>query len=125
MIAILLDENVPPEVGTFLRSKQPDWRIIHATDIGLKGAADAVVFAQAQTEGAIILTLDEDFADTRIYPAGTHAGVIRLRVWPTTIERIEGALLRLIRQTDAPELAGSLVIIDNTKIRIRRLSGRD
>lgn len=34
-------------------------------------------------DGSIIVTFDEDFADSRVYPAGCHAGVVRLRVWPT------------------------------------------
>jgi predicted nuclease of predicted toxin-antitoxin system len=50
------------------------------------------IFEWAQEKGAIILTFDEDFADARMYPVGSHAGVIRLRVWPTTIEQVEYAL---------------------------------
>jgi hypothetical protein len=63
---------------------------------------------------------DEDFADTRMYPVGTHAGVIRLRVWPTTIEQIEAALDRLLVSIDDDRLPGSPVIIDAQRIRIRR-----
>jgi hypothetical protein len=33
-----------------------------------------------------------------MYPAGTHAGVIRLRLWPTN-EEIERALGRLLEST--------------------------
>jgi hypothetical protein len=40
----------------------------------------------AQRDGSIVITFDEDFADARMYPAGTHDGMARLRVWPTTIE---------------------------------------
>jgi hypothetical protein len=39
---------------------------------------------------------DEDFADARMCPAGSHAGVVRLRVWPTRIEETETALRRLL-----------------------------
>jgi hypothetical protein len=57
---------------------------------------------------------------TRGCPEGTHAGVVRLRVWPTTFEQTEEALLLLIQQIDAADLSGSLIIIDNQKIRIRK-----
>ena len=66
------------------------------------------------------ITFDEDFADTRMYSVGSHAGVIRLRVWPTTIEEIEAALVRLLESTEDDRLPGSLVIVDRERIRIRR-----
>lgn len=55
-----------------------------------------------------------------MYPAGSHAGVVRLRVWPTTIENTESALVRLFDSVKEQELPGSLVIIDEAKIRVRR-----
>jgi hypothetical protein len=55
-----------------------------------------------------------------MYPAGSHAGVVRLRVWPTTIEETETALRRLFESVPDEELLGSLVIVDREKIRVRR-----
>ena len=91
-LSVILDENIPPSIAAFLSSRRPAWDIRHVRDIGLRGSPDATIFEWAQQRNAIVLTFDEDFADTRMYPAGTHAGVIRLRVWPTTIEQIEAAL---------------------------------
>ena len=61
-----------------------------------------------------------DFADARMYPAGSHAGVVRLRVWPTTIENTETALARLFDSVAGEDLHRNLVIVDETKIRVRR-----
>lgn len=55
-----------------------------------------------------------------MYPVGTHAGVIRLRVWPTTIEATLQGLSRVFRDIPAEHLAGSLVIVDQDRIRLRR-----
>lgn len=88
--------------------------------LGLKGASDPSIFEWAQRMSAIIVTFDEDFADARMYPAGSHAGVIRLRVWPTTVEHTQEALDRLFATVADEALRGSLVIIDNSTIRIRR-----
>ena len=93
---------------------------MHVSDVGLNGASDEAIFRWAQVRRAIVLTFDEDFADARMYPAGSHAGVIRLRVWPTTIERTEQALERLLHSVTDEDLAGSLVIVDERRIRIRR-----
>lgn len=43
----------------------------------------------ARSDCSIVVTFDEDFADARMFPTGSHPGVIRLRVWPTTIETTE------------------------------------
>jgi predicted nuclease of predicted toxin-antitoxin system len=88
-LAILLDENVSPAIAGFLRGKRPDWDICHVYDLDLAGASDATLFQKAQQLRAVIIRFDEDFADTRMYPAGTHAGVIRLRLWPTTNEEVK------------------------------------
>ena len=119
-LTLLLDQNVPQQIGNFLRLKRPEWRTLHVNAIGLKGAPDEVVFQTAQTEGAIVLTFDEDFADTRMYPVGSHGGVIRLRVWPTSIEQTERALARLLESVEDRDLVGSLVIVDDQRIRVRK-----
>jgi hypothetical protein len=69
--------------------------------------------------GALIVSFDEDFADGRSFPARDHHGIVRLRVWPTTIEETEQALARLFSEVSADELTGSLVIVDRSKIRVR------
>jgi predicted nuclease of predicted toxin-antitoxin system len=117
---ILLDQNIPPQVCDFIRQRKPAWTVRHVNDVGLRGAADDEIFRWAQVNTSIVITFDEDFADARMYPAGSHAGVIRLRVWPTTIENTEEALNRLFDCTNDTDLAGSLVIIDQQRIRVRR-----
>ncbi|MBI2958122.1 MAG: hypothetical protein HYY32_04685, partial [Chloroflexi bacterium] len=67
----------------------------------------------------IIVTYDEDFADARFYPLGKHHGVVRLRVWPTTTEQTQWALGRILESVPEERLQGSLIIIDNKRIRIR------
>ena len=119
-LAVLLDQNVPPQVVAWLRSRRPDWLVWHVNEVGLKGATDDTIFRWAQAKGAIVITFDEDFADTRMYPVGSHAGVIRLRVWPTTIEQTEAGLERLLEFAEDGDLVASLVIVDDQRIRIRR-----
>lgn len=88
--------------------------------LGLTGASDSTIFQWAHENRHLVITFDEDFADARMYPAGSHAGVIRLRVWPTTIEQTESALGRLLGAVSDEELIGCLVIVDRQGIRVRR-----
>ncbi len=121
-LTVILDENIPPQIADDLRSKPPAWDVRHVRDVGLRGASDQIIFEWAREHGAIVITFDEDFADTRMYPTGSHSGVIRLRVWPTTIEQIKEALDRLLSTVPDEALSRSLIIIDNLKIRIRRVA---
>jgi predicted nuclease of predicted toxin-antitoxin system len=124
-LAVLLDENIPPPIANYLSLKRPDWTVRHVRDIGLRGASDKAVFDWAQKNRSIVITFDEDFADARMFPAGTHAGVIRLRVWPTTVEAAEAGLDRLLNTTEDSTLIGSLVIIDRARVRVRRSARHD
>jgi predicted nuclease of predicted toxin-antitoxin system len=94
--------------------------VSHASDVGLSGWPDEALFAWAQHRSALIITFDEDFADQRTFPLGSHSGIIRLRIWPTTIEETQRALDRLLAEVPDAELARALVIIDREAIRVRR-----
>jgi len=97
--------------------------LVHSTceRIGFQGKPDLFLYQWAQEHNAIVITFDEDFADARMYPLGEHHGVIRLRVWPTTIENTQEALNRLFSQVQEHDLRKSLIIIDNYKIRVRKI----
>jgi predicted nuclease of predicted toxin-antitoxin system len=90
------------------------WYIRHVYDLDLAGANDATLFQKAQQLRAVVITFDEDFADARMYPARTHAGVIRLRLWPTTSEEVESALGRLLESTSDEWISGSLIVLTSS-----------
>ncbi|MBW2067243.1 MAG: DUF5615 family PIN-like protein [Deltaproteobacteria bacterium] len=97
------------------------WSVQHVNELGFQGKSDDFLYLWAQENRAIIVTYDEDFANSRFYPMGEHNGVVRLRVWPTTIEETQKAMQRLM-DTYAPNAwSNCLIIIDNQKIRVRKL----
>ena len=100
---------------------RPEWTVSHVKELGMAGAKDYVVFKFAQNSHAIIITFDEDFADSRFYSLGSHHGIIRLKVWPTTSELTQSALMRLFTSVTEEQIPNSLIIVDNLKIRIRHL----
>ena len=124
-LKVLLDQNVPRAVASWLQNLKPSWQVTHVTAVGLDGKLDSEVFNWAQSNGYLIITFDEDFADQRSFPTGQHFGVIRLRVWPTTIEETQSALSRLLEEATDSDLTGALVIIGQTHIRIRTSRTRD
>src|SRR5688572_9130902 len=102
-LRILLDQNVSVQVAFWLRKRQPAWQIEHTSEIGLSAKTDREIFLWAQSNKAIIITFDEDFADQRNFPAGTHNGIIRLKIWPTTIEETILALEKLFEESSEEE----------------------
>jgi predicted nuclease of predicted toxin-antitoxin system len=115
-----LDQNVPREIVPFLQELRPLWRIRHTSEVDLQHAPDDSILEYARIANAVVITFDEDFADTRMHPVGSHAGVIRLRVWPTTVEETQRALSRLLAFATDDEIFGRLVIVDQHRIRIRK-----
>jgi len=93
---ILLDQNVPQALSEWLKEKLLGWEIQHVNELGFQGKTDEFLYLWAQKNVAIIVTYDEDFADSRFYPLGHHHGIVRLRVWPTTIEQTQKAMERLL-----------------------------
>ena len=62
---ILLDQNVPESLTPWLKQRLPSWDIQHVNALGFQGRSDEFLFLWAQENKAIIVTYDEDFADSR------------------------------------------------------------
>ena len=118
---VLLDQNVPISVKNWLQQQKPSWKIQHVSFIGFDRHTDIDIFNWAQDNKAAIITFDEDFADIRMIGDRKHYGIIRLRIWPTTFEETISALEKMLDSLCENDITGNLIIIDSTKIRIRRL----
>jgi predicted nuclease of predicted toxin-antitoxin system len=119
-LSVLLDQNVPVAAAEWLRRERPNWRVEHTNELGFAGKSDEFLYGWAQNHKSIIVTFDEHFADARFRRLGPHHGVVRLRVWPTTIEATIDGLRRLIENVNENDLRGSLIIVDAAKIRLRK-----
>jgi predicted nuclease of predicted toxin-antitoxin system len=122
MLKILLDENLPPAFIRLIQEHRPNWTVSHVLNLGLGGSTDEQLFAFARTGDWIVLTLDADFSDSRLYPLDRHPGVVRLRLPRLTKSKAQHAIERLLNSASDEDLAGNLVIVDAERIRIRRPS---
>jgi predicted nuclease of predicted toxin-antitoxin system len=120
MPSVLLDQNIPRVVTSWLSERLPGWEVYHVSGLGFEGEPDDFLYTWAQGRKAVIVTYDVHFADAHMFGLGPHHGIIRLRVWPTTVESTCEALGRLLRSVPPDDWSDSLIIIDNQKIRIRR-----
>ncbi|MCU0726757.1 MAG: DUF5615 family PIN-like protein [Planctomycetes bacterium] len=87
---------------------------------GLRGRPDPEVGRAARDEGRMLLTLDLEFADLRKYAPGTHPGIILFRprtMGPRFVNRL---ILEFVRDNDLADFVGCVVVVDPTRIRVRR-----
>jgi predicted nuclease of predicted toxin-antitoxin system len=117
-VKLKLDENLSRHLKPLLSALQHD--ATTAADEGLLSKPDIAVAAAAKAEGRILLTLDLEFGDLRKFPPGSHPGIILFRprsLGPLTVNRFVEAFMR---DTDLKELAGCVVVVEPTRVRIRR-----
>lgn len=114
----LLDENIPPAIGDFLRGRGYD--VVDVWGLGKSGATDEDLLALASAQGRILVSFDKHFADIISYPPGTHNGIIRIRIHPPLIAHILEAFEKLLAGFDLKALRGSLIVLGKKGFRIRR-----
>src|SRR5262245_38678693 len=114
-----VDENLPEELAADLRLSGHDAHACHTE--GLQGAADPAVFARVCPEQRVLITFDLDFSDIRIYAPGTHSGIILFRLRQQDIDSVKAAMRRVLADIPMDDLIGNLVIVEELRIRIRRI----
>ena len=118
MTKFLLDENVPPAIGVFLRSMNFD--VVHTKEVGMLGASDDQIMDLARQEERTLITFDKYFADLVRYPPRMHWGVIRIRIHPPLLADVVQAFDHFFKQFDVSTIRGTLIVLDNEGFRIRR-----
>ena len=119
MASFLVDEDLPLSLSALLRQKGHSCE--HIIELGQRGAPDAKVFALAQEHNAILISRDTDFGNILQFPLGAHRGIVVVR-FPseTRSRRVVDAVVELLEAVEENEFAGSLIVIEPGRIRIRR-----
>jgi predicted nuclease of predicted toxin-antitoxin system len=97
------------DVAEVLRDEGHD--VIRASEVGQARADDKQILDTAISGGRILVTLDEHFGDWVILPLSEHPGVIRLKVVPTTSEKVLELLILFLSRHTSKELRNHLVIL--------------
>ncbi len=115
-----LDENMPEALVQLLTKAGHD--VETAFGERLAGAKDPLILRTAHRESRVLMTFDLDFADIRVYPPGSHAGVVVFRLRDQRWRTLRQPAQRLLEETDLESLRGSLAIVDAARVRYRRAS---
>ncbi len=101
---LYLDQMFRVEVAQAL--SEQDYNVVRASEIGQSRADDQQILQKAIDENRILITLDEHFGDWVILPLSRHPGVIRIKVHPTTPEKVINLLLPFLRMHTQDQFKG-------------------
>jgi predicted nuclease of predicted toxin-antitoxin system len=116
----LLDQDVYAATGRFLARLGHD--TVPVARIGLSQAGDEELLQVAHQENRILVTRDRDFGNL-VFVKGLGAGVLYLRVLPSTQNAVHRELERVLATYSETDLAGAFVVIEPDGHRIRRPVG--
>jgi predicted nuclease of predicted toxin-antitoxin system len=115
----LVDMALSPDLANWLRSIGHD--ALHVTELNLSRATDAQIMERAVLEARVVITADLDFPRLLASLQTQEPGLILLRGGNyNEYEAIE-CVRRVLAVVRHEELATSIVVVDNTRVRRRRL----
>lgn len=116
---IVVDVCLPPSWVAVLNSS--GFSAIHWSSIGNRSAPDREIFDWAAKNGAAVFTNDLDFGEI-LARSGLHGpSVILTRTPDVTPGHMSGIVLHALSKYEAALEAGALMVIDETKMRLRML----
>jgi len=113
----LSDECVYNTTTQLLRNWGHD--VVTAQEADLAGKPDEDILAYAVKHKRVLITIDMDFSNIRRFPPKSYIGIIVLKIRPRIAEKIYKVLEQVLRDVDGERLSKSLVIIDQSKYRVR------
>ncbi len=112
---LYLDQMLQERVAEALREEGHD--VVRAYETGHARADDYRILQKAISDDRILVTLDEHFGDWAVLPLSYHPGVVRLKVHPTTANRIVKVLLPFLRMHSRVKFKDQLVILSGNRAR--------
>lgn len=110
---LYLDQIFRVDVAQALSDEGYD--VLPAAEIQQSRADDQQILEKAINENRILITLDEHFGDWVILPLSRHPGIIRIKVHPTTSERVLSLLLPFLRMHTQEQFMNYLVILSEKR----------
>ncbi len=117
-LRFLADMGIAQRVVLWLRSAGHDAE--HLREEGLHRLANGEIFLKAQSEGRIVLTFDLDFGEI-LALSGGRTSVVLFRLNNTSTLFVIRRLAEVIDDASEALQAGAIVVVEDTRHRIRRL----
>lgn len=116
---LLLDMNLSPQLVSQLQQK--GYTCCHWSQIGQITAEDQVIFDWAAEQGYIVITNDLDFGAILAATGNALPSVIQIRCRNVSTKRVLPLLQQILSDFAQPLTEGALIILDESKCRVRLL----
>ena len=119
MIKFLADMGISMRVVEMLREKKHD--VVHLREEKLHKLPYTEVFKKAVDEDRTILTFDLDFGEIVALSKGSLVSIILFRLHNTNTPFVLKRLEQLLDESIDNLVKGTVIIVEDTRYRVRRL----
>ena len=116
---ILIDMNLSP-VWSEVFAKY-GWSAVHWSAIGDPRATDRAICAWARDNGYVVFTHDLDFGAILAATQAESPSVIQVRAQDVLPDTLENAIVAALRQFESLLESGALIVVNETRSRVRVL----
>jgi len=116
---LLIDMNLSPDwIAVFAHH---GWQALHWSTVGDPRAPDRVIMEWARANGYVVFTHDLDFGALLAVTHVEGPSVIQIRTQDVTPGYLEGIVVEVLRQHTSALEAGALIVVDESRSRVRIL----
>lgn len=115
----LADAGISPRTVELLSQHGHD--VVHVRTLGMDRATDRAIVERARAEARVVLTFDLDFGDILALGVRDKPSVIILRLADERSEIVNARLATLLKERSQELEAGALILVEDTRYRVRRL----
>jgi predicted nuclease of predicted toxin-antitoxin system len=118
-LKLLIDMNLPPAWEAVLQAH--GFTAIHWSKAGDPRAPDHVLMDWAVANGYIVFTHDLDFGRMLALTHASGPSVLQVRTQDVLPDHLENVVVAALRQHESDLASGALVVVDESRSRIRVL----
>jgi predicted nuclease of predicted toxin-antitoxin system len=118
-VKILIDMNLSPDWAPLLVNA--GWTAVHWSTVGDPRATDRIIMDWAVANGYIVFTHDLDFGTALALTHDTGPSVLQVRAQNVLPDHMGSLVLAALRQHDSDLAAGALVVVEESRRRVRIL----
>ena len=117
-VSVKVDEDLPGDIASLCIAASHDATTVYL--LGHSGLPDDQLWPVVQSEQRMLFTADKGFANARLYPPGSHAGVVLFRLPRESRAGYIRLAEFLLAQLKLDDIIGAIVVVSPDAIRVLR-----